>query len=423
MVVQQGQLKEKDKLSSEDIMSAVRFGADVVFRSEESTISDDDIDAIIARGKAKTQELNDKLVEAEKGDLLDFRMDGGISAQTFEGIDYSDSQLRDELKLLAADAMGKRERRPVNVPNYANIVPSKKVMVVNNRRIKLPQSLRLPRMEDFQFFNRNRLMELGAIEFQNYAALRERNILPPKEYIENNKSILPPELAQEKLDLLSEGFVDWTRAQYYHFIKASTKFGRSDYNNIAADMNIPVELASSYSKAFWQYGPTELKPDEWERAKGSIERGEQKILKLTKLNKLLDQFLSSFDDPRNEIEFANKGTQHFALEQDRALLSAVGKYGYGNWDNVRECILEDQKLLFHHTTIGMCMDVDGITKRCDYRIRQMEKELEARSKKMETNKGPAVAAAEKVTYINVFFLVRRVNPVISIIPFSTVRSY
>ena len=89
MVVQQGRLKEKDKkVSKEEIMAAVRFGADTVFRSEESTITDEDIDVILERGKVKTKELADKMKEAEKGDMLDFRLDGGISAQTFEGVDY-----------------------------------------------------------------------------------------------------------------------------------------------------------------------------------------------------------------------------------------------------------------------------------------------------------------------------------------------
>ena len=50
MVVQQGRLKEKDKVTKEEIMAAVRFGADTVFRSEDSTISDEDIDVILERG-------------------------------------------------------------------------------------------------------------------------------------------------------------------------------------------------------------------------------------------------------------------------------------------------------------------------------------------------------------------------------------
>jgi len=88
MVVQQGRLKDKDKVSKEEIMAAVRFGADTVFRSEESTITDEDIDIILERGAAKTKEMAEKITKADKGDLLDFRLDGGISAQTFEGIDY-----------------------------------------------------------------------------------------------------------------------------------------------------------------------------------------------------------------------------------------------------------------------------------------------------------------------------------------------
>ena len=52
MVVQQGRLAEKSKLSAEQMLSAVRFGADKVFRPgasgcDELTMAD--VDAIIAR--------------------------------------------------------------------------------------------------------------------------------------------------------------------------------------------------------------------------------------------------------------------------------------------------------------------------------------------------------------------------------------
>ena len=76
MVVQQGRLKEKDKLSRDELLEAVRFGADKIFKSKDSSITDEDIDLIINAGKKKTQELNDKLQAAEKGDLLDFGLTG-----------------------------------------------------------------------------------------------------------------------------------------------------------------------------------------------------------------------------------------------------------------------------------------------------------------------------------------------------------
>eukprot|EP00980_Cylindrotheca_fusiformis_P022389 scaffold9267_cov168-Cylindrotheca_fusiformis.AAC.1 len=392
MVVQQGRLKEKDKVTKEEIMAAVRFGADTVFRSEESTITDEDIDIILERGKAKTREIAEKIQKAEKGDLLDFRLDGGVSAQTFEGVDYSDKELRDQLRLLAANSMGKRERRPPPT-SYNPIMHPKKSMVVNNQRIKLPKNLRLPSMEDHHFYNRERLLELGKLEFETYAKLREADKLPPREFVEKARTLLPDELAQEKIDLLDEGFGHWTRSQYFHFIKACAKFGRDDIPSIAADMDMPIEDVAPYSEAFWKYGPTELK-DEWERVVANIEKGEKKIAKQKKLSALLSKFVSTFDNPREEMVFANKGTTHFSLEQDRALLCSVEANGYGNWDSVREDTRKDGRLIFQHTVQGMTTAM--IAKRCDYRMRQMERELEAREKVLKSKVPANLVAAQKV---------------------------
>lgn len=391
MVVQQGRLKDKDKVSKEEIMAAVRFGADSVFRSEESTITDDDIDIILERGKARTKEMTEKIQKADKGDLLDFRLDGGMSAQTFEGVDYSDKELREQLRILAANSIGKRERRPPPM-NYNPIIQSKKSMVVNNRRIKLPKCLRIPQMEDHHFYNRERLLDLGKLEFETYAALRECNQVPPREVMERQRTLLPGELGQEKLELLAEGFGDWSRSQYYHFVKACAKFGRDDMPSIAAEMDMPEDAVASYSASFWEYGATELK-NEWERVTGNIERGEKKLAKQKKLSALLSQFVSTFKSPREDMVFANKGTAHFALEQDRALLCAVDKHGYGNWDSVREELRTDSMLKFQHSAQGMT--VQAIAKRCDYRMRQMEKELEAREKNLKNMKPANVIAAQR----------------------------
>jgi hypothetical protein len=392
MVVQQGRLKDQDKVTKEEIMAAVRFGADNIFRSEESSITDEDIDVILERGAAITKELHEKIQKAEKGDLLDFRLDGGISAQTFEGIDYSDKDLRDHLRMLAADSMGKRERRPPP-KEYQPVIQSKKSMLVNNQRIKLPKCLRIPQMEDHHFYNRERLLELGSLEFETYAALREAGQLPPKDVIEREGSLLPPELAQEKRELLAEGFGNWGRSQYFNFVKACAKFGREDIASIAAELDMPEDVVAAYSDAFWTYGETELKAD-WEKVFGQIERGEKKIAKQKKLSTLLGNFVATFSDPRNDIVFANKGTTFFSLEQDRALLTAVSKYDYGSWDSVREEIQTDSRLKFQHSVQGM--SVQAIAKRCDYRMRQMEKELEAREKSVK-NKTPAnITAAQRL---------------------------
>mmetsp|Transcript_17420 Transcript_17420/g.37613 ORF Transcript_17420/g.37613 Transcript_17420/m.37613 type:complete len:1527 (-) Transcript_17420:110-4690(-) len=393
MVVQQGRLKEKDKVSKDEVMAAVRFGADAVFRSDESTITDLDIDVILERGKAKTEELASRIHKAEKGDLLDFRLDGGVSAQTFEGIDYSDAQLRKQLRLLAADSMGKRDRKPPPTTfTYAAVMQPTKSMVIKNIKVKLPKVLRLPRMEDHQFYNRARLMELSKLEFEMFASLRDMGQVPPMEYLAQKRTILPDEMGTEKLELLEEGFGDWTRSQFFHFVKATTMFGRDDIANIAVECSLPFDVIEAYSDAFWKYGSTELKADEWERVKIQIEKGEERIAKKRLQEELLNKFVQTFDDPEKDMVFANKGTTHFSLEQDRAILCGVVKHGYGNWNAIREEIRNDTSLFFQHTVQGM--NIDAISKRCDYRMRQMEKELEAREKKLSTLKPPAVEEAE-----------------------------
>merc|ERR1711871_818394 len=120
MVVQQGRLSENDKkLSKVDLLHTLRFGADKIFKSKDSSITDDDIDTILDQGKKRTEEMNAKLQDSLKGDLYDFRLDGGMTSQVFEGKDYSDKANREkeygafrEMQLQFLDT-GKRERKMI----------------------------------------------------------------------------------------------------------------------------------------------------------------------------------------------------------------------------------------------------------------------------------------------------------------------
>ena len=189
MVVQQGRLKDKDKLSRGDLLQAVRFGADKVFKSKDSSITDDDIDLILEAGKRKTQELNEKLQKAEKGDMLDFKLDGSTSLQTFEGVDYS--RKGDALALAKAEQaqaellgildMGKRERRTVANYNenqmYQNQIAAhegtKSRSKKKRKETRLPKYLRLPRMEEWQLFDRDALHAIQEEEEVAFRALPE----------------------------------------------------------------------------------------------------------------------------------------------------------------------------------------------------------------------------------------------------------
>jgi SWI/SNF-related matrix-associated actin-dependent regulator of chromatin subfamily A member 5 len=365
MVVQQGRLREKDKLSSQDLLEAVRFGADKIFKSKDSSITDEDIDLIMDAGKRKTQELNDKLKDADMGDLLDFKLDGNSNLQTFEGVDYSSGALaaaKAEAELLNIIDMGKRDRRTVANYNenklYQQQMAASQGGVVKQRPkkkvIRLPKSLRLPRMEEWQMFDRTRLTAIQEEEEKNFRALPEevqKKATMKKEGVEkeavdpdpvegeekeeskpSEPVKLPPlideETQAEKEKLLGEGFVDWGRVHYSAFIKAGARHGRSDFAKIASEVGKTEEELKKYASAFWgDLGKDRFSEHEYDRVVKLIERGEKKIGEIKSLERGTRILISLFDNPWEELEFTYVHTKDklFAPDNDRHLLCWTNK--------------------------------------------------------------------------------------------------
>ncbi|GMF30029.1 unnamed protein product [Phytophthora lilii] len=73
---------------------------ELVFRSTDSTITDEDIDAILAEVAQRTEEMKQNLQVHDKGGMFDFKLDGA-GCQYHDGIDYSNEKERQqELKRL-----------------------------------------------------------------------------------------------------------------------------------------------------------------------------------------------------------------------------------------------------------------------------------------------------------------------------------
>jgi SWI/SNF-related matrix-associated actin-dependent regulator of chromatin subfamily A member 5 len=55
LVIQQGRLTQNaNKVGKDDLLSMVKYGAELVFSSEPAKITDEDIDAIISKGESDT---------------------------------------------------------------------------------------------------------------------------------------------------------------------------------------------------------------------------------------------------------------------------------------------------------------------------------------------------------------------------------
>lgn len=382
MVVQQGRLKDKDhKLSRDDLLAAVRFGADKVFKSKDSSITDDDIDLILEAGKKKTQELNDKLQTADKGDMLDFKLDGGVNVQTFEGVDYSKTDFaqikaeQEKAELLGILDMGKRERRTVANYNedqlYRQQIASNQIVrkaPKKTKEIKLPKHLRLPRLDEWQMFDRETLNSIQEEEektfrelseemqmvlkgkmpnemaakkenhadsgndqpnddnqkLDNGASVKEEEQAKPPLTIADVPALISLERQQEKDRLLSEGFADWGRSHYTAFLKASTKYGRDMYLKIAQEVGKTQGMVEEYAAAFWDpsKGKRLFSETEYDRVVKRIEQGEKKLQTVKVLETATETFVSLFDNPWLQLEFTyvNMKDKVFTPEEDRHLL-------------------------------------------------------------------------------------------------------
>ena len=467
MVVQQGRLKEKDKLSQEELLAAVRFGADKVFKSKDSSITDDDIDLILEVGKKKTRELNEKLRAAEKGDMLDFKLDGGTSAQTYEGVDYSKGEFAraalQQAEMMSILDMGKRERKTVANYNEDQLYRQQLALQQGSHKpsikkvkkeIKLPRHLRLPRLDEWQMFDRKALLLIQEEEEKAFRALPEEMQMllkgkAPSEFkreesnnpksepeknsavdseissseiiqsahkeeetemkdddvdqfkkpltLEDIPALISEDRQKEKDRLLAEGFSDWGRSHYNAFIKASAKYGRHMYGKIAIEVGKTEAMVQQYANAFWDetFGKARISENEYDRVVKRIEQGEKKLDLIKVLEKATSMFISMFDNPWRELEFThvNMKDKNFTLEEDRHLLCWAHKYGYGQWDAVKLAMRRSPEFRFDYYLRSLTTDAIG--RRCEQLMKAAEKEIEHITKKLRDEAGLAHADVDE----------------------------
>lgn len=319
--------------------------------------------------------------------MLDFKLDGGLSAQTFEGVDYSEAKnAQFTQELLSVIDVGKRERR--SVAYNENQLAMQQIAQQRTERkkkpkkeIKLPKMLRLPRMDEWQMFDRDALYALQEVEEQAFRALPEEAQMamggtksskpngeakkPDGEQPSNEDAVkdetpktgesestgssdpakeskeategqkgeitldsLPPLLNEEQIEekarLLAQGFSDWSRNHYQAFMKGSGKYGRTNYAKIANDVGKPVSAIQTYSEAFWDenFGKKHFTEHEHDRAIKLIEKGEKKIGDIKGLQRGTRVLISLFENPWVELQFTHVNTKDkkFTADEDRFLL-------------------------------------------------------------------------------------------------------
>ncbi|GKU85532.1 hypothetical protein SLEP1_g198 [Rubroshorea leprosula] len=371
LVIQQGRLAEQKTVNKDELLQMVRFGAEMVFSSKDSTITDEDIDRIIAKGEAATAELDAKMKKFTE-DAIKFKMDD--TAELYDFDDEKDENKFDFKKIVSENWIEppKRERKR----NYSESEYFKQTMRQGGpTKPKEPRIPRMPQLHDFQFFNTQRLSELYEKEVRYLMQTHQKNQIKDSIDVdepEEGGDPLTAEELEEKDRLLEEGFSSWSRRDFNTFIRACEKYGRNDIKSIAAEMEGKIEEeVERYAKVFKERYK-EL--NDYDRIIKNIERGEARISRKDEIMKAIGKKLDRYKNPWLELKIQygqNKG-KLYNEECDRFMICMVHKLGYGNWDELKAAFRTSP--LFRFDWFVKSRTTQELARRCDTLIRLVEKE-------------------------------------------------
>nr|CAG8447490.1 7168_t:CDS:10 [Entrophospora candida] len=343
LVIQQGRANHAQKnATKEELLSMIQHGAEKIFSSADSTVSDNDIDYILRKGEEKTAELNQKFQSLGLDDLQKFTSDSSSSYE-WQGENWVNKRKGENSRGFNWIEPPKRERKA----NYAIDSYYREALRVTSKpaQPKVPKIPKQITFAEFQFYP-PRLVEL--LKKENYhqhklmnfkvplaeplpqndnPELRESERQEEQDKIDNAEPLTGEEEAEKNL-LMKKAFEDWSKRDFNNFITASAKYGRTAIEEIAEEIEKSLDDVKKYAKVFWERYK-EL--PNYEELIAKIERSEQKMQQTQEIQELIKSKVAQYKNSSYDIQLSsqNKGKSLFTDEEDRYLLMALAKYGYG----------------------------------------------------------------------------------------------
>ncbi|KAL0735569.1 hypothetical protein Bca4012_011779 [Brassica carinata] len=365
LVIQQGRLAEQKTVNKDELLQMVRYGAEMVFSSKDSTITDEDIDRIIAKGEEATAELDAKMKKFTE-DAIQFKVDDTADLYDFDD-DNKDENKLDFKKIVSENWNDppKRERKR----NYSENEYFKQTLRQGApAKPKEPRIPRMPHLHDFQFFNTQRLNELYEKEVRHLMQAHQKTQMKDTVEADEPEEVGDPltaEEVEEKEQLLEE-------ANFNAFIRSCEKYGRNDIRSIASEMEGKTdEEVERYAQVFKERYK-EL--NDYDRIIKNIEKGEGRISRKDEIMKAIGKKLDRYKNPWLELKIQygqNKG-KLYNEECDRFMVCMVHKLGYGNWDELKTAFKTSP--LFSFDWFVKSRSSQELARRCDTLIRLIEKE-------------------------------------------------
>ena len=389
VVIQQGRLAEQNRaLSREELLTMVTFGADEVFQSKGGDVTDDDIDAILARGRERTEEGRERVKSDMQHNLRSFTLDASAGADRsiylFDSKDYSKIARVAEMGTLVD--LGQRERKqrlvlpkPVKraprtgpprlarMPVFGahNFIDTDRLKVVveaeNDALVRLrdlKQRLREAERQLRKFpdrWVRDRALELQAAGTTDEEAMTQATAEAGPREAELRDEVasltadipgaeVPSAVLEEKQALLAAGFPSWSRSDFQRLIAACERHGRNDEEAVVEETteetSRSAEEVRAYLAALWggkgrgSKGRVHELPDA-KRIVARVERGEAKIQGRLAAERVLAAKVARHATPwrslRLDYSGAERVSREWTAEEDRFLACIVDDTGYGEW--------------------------------------------------------------------------------------------
>lgn len=400
LVIQQGraQIAAKAAANKDELLSMIQHGAEKVFQTKGATgllaekganLDDNDIDEILAKGEARTKELNAKYEKLGIDDLQKFTSE---SAYEWNGEDFT--ARRKDIGISWINP-AKRERKE---QSYSMDKYYKQALQGGNRPAEnKPKAPRAPKqipVHDYQFYP-PRLRDLQDRETAYYRkeigykvplpegdeeTLSDREAERALDQQEiDNATPLTEEEQEEKQRLSLQGFGDWNKRDFQQFINASGRHGRTAYEQIAEEVDSKtVQEVKAYARVFWQRY-TEIA--DYSKYIKIIEDGEDRMRKLEHQRKMLRKKMQQYRVPLQQLKInysvSTTNKKVYTEEEDRFLLVLLDRYGIdseGIYEKIRDEIRESP--LFRFDWFFLSRTPVEISRRCTTLLTTIVKEFE-----------------------------------------------
>ncbi|CAI6086349.1 unnamed protein product [Clonostachys chloroleuca] len=398
LVIQQGRAQNAAKAAAnkDELLSMIQHGAEKVFQSKGAAgtkedgadVSDDDIEAILASGEDRTKQLNAKYEKLGIDDLQKFSSE---SAYEWNGENFANTKKDIGMNWINP---AKRERKE---QSYSMDKYFRSAMYPNPKADAKPKAPRAPRqvaIHDYQFYPA-RLREIQDKETAYYRkeigykvplpdgeeenlSEREAERAEAQKVIDEAEPLTEDE-RQEKEELSTQGFGDWSRRDFTSFINASAKCGRNDLDGISAEIeNRTTSEVKAFAKVFWQ---RYKEISDYQKYIKIIEDGEERTRRIEHQQKLLRKKMQQYRVPLQQLKInysvSTTNKKVYTEEEDRFLLVLLDRLGIDS-ENLYETMRDEirDSPLFRFDWFFLSRSPVELSRRCTTLITTIVKEFE-----------------------------------------------